>query len=100
MRLPLPITIHPLARILLLPAPDMIIMDVKHQLVHIPQIARVAPLPPTRGDLVIPLPAVVVLLAAPQQGQGGGRVGDFAGGVGGDGRGWGGGRVQAVLVGC
>ena len=100
MRLSLPITIRPLARILLLPRPDMVIMDMMHQIIHIPQLPRIAPFPSTHGNLVIALPAVVILLATAQQRQGGGRVGDLAVGVGGDGgRGGGWGWGEIVLVG-
>lgn len=63
----------------------MLIMNMSYQIIHIPQIPRLAPFPPTHRHLVTALSAVILLLAVPQQRERGGRVGDFAGRVGGDG---------------
>lgn len=81
MRLALPRTVGPLAGVSLLSVTDMIVVDVLDQIVHVAEIAYVASLPPTHGNLVVALAAVVVILAAAYQGQEGGRVGDVAGGI-------------------
>jgi hypothetical protein len=74
----------------------MIVVDVLDQIVHVAEIPYVASLPPTYGNLVIALAAVVVILAAAYEGQEGGRIGDVAGGIGRD-RGRGGGRWEIFL---
>ena len=90
MSLALPITIRPFTRVLLLPTPDMILVDMMHQRIHMSQVSCVAPVPSTHGHLVVALAAIVILLRAAQQGQRRRRVGDLARRVGGDrcGRRW------------
>lgn len=77
MRLPLPRTIGPLARVLLLPAADVLVVDMLHQIVHVAEVPVVAALPAAHGHLVVALPAVVLVLVRADQRQRGRRVGDL-----------------------
>lgn len=85
MRLSISRTPGPFADESLLAVCDMNLVDVPHQRVHIAQIVRIAPRPPTHGDLVATVATVLVVLRAAQQRLDAGRVGDVAAGVGGDG---------------
>lgn len=63
MRLTLPATIDPFAGVLLLPDPNMFIMDMLDEVIHISQISSFASLPSADGHLVTALAAIVVILA-------------------------------------
>lgn len=98
-RLTLPAAIGPLARVPLLPAADVLVVDVLHQSIHVAQIAGATSVPPTDGDLVVVLAAVLLVLVVAEHGLQAGRVGDVARGIGGNrggGRGW---RWHLVLHG-
>lgn len=87
MRLALSRAIGPLAGVALLPAADVIVVDVLDESVHVAQVADVAPFPSAHGHLVISQSTVVVVLAAADESQRAGGVGKFARGVRGDGGG-------------
>lgn len=87
--------IGPFAGVLLLSAPDMFFMYVLHEAVHIAEITGVASIPATDGNLVVALAAVVIILAAADESEGVGRVGNVAGGIGRDG---GGGRRRREVI--
>ena len=98
MRLTFAGAIHPLARVPLLSDPDMLVVDMLHQAIHIAEVTCRASIPHTHGYLIAALAAVVVLLrvAAQRSTKEERRVRDLAGGIGGDGgcgRGWRGGFV-------
>ena len=90
MRLTFTGAIHPLARVPLLPGPDMLVMDMLHQAIHIAEVTCRASIPHTHGYLIAALAAVVVLLrvAAQRSTKEERRVRDLAGGIGGDGGCW------------
>jgi hypothetical protein len=69
MRLTLSRTIRPFAGVFLLSATDMLVVDVLDQVVHVPEVFKIATLPPAHGDLVVALPAVVLILVCPDERQ-------------------------------
>lgn len=66
MRLTFTGAVDPLTRVPFLSAPDMVVVDVLHQPVHVAQITGFATIPATCGDLVATLAIVVVFLVATQ----------------------------------
>lgn len=92
-RLTLPAAIGPFARVPLLSAPDVLVVDVLHQSIHVAEIAGATSIPSADGDLVVVLAAVLLVLVVAEHGLQAGRVGDVARGIGGNrgggrGRGW------------
>lgn len=97
MRLAFAGAIGPLARVPLLSAPDVLVMEMLHQPIHVAEVANIASVPSTKSDLVGALAAVVIFLIGAKEGEDAGRVGDIARAIGGD-RGSRGGRwVDFVL---
>lgn len=84
MRNPLPRAVRPLATILLLPRMDMLIMQMQHQRIHIPHLARIAALPPAKRNLLPLVEPAVVFVAGEDRGGQVRRPGDGAVGVGGE----------------
>ena len=66
MRLAFAAAIRPLARVPLLSAPDVFMVDVLHQPIHISQVAGWAAIPAAHGDLIAGLAAVFVVLIVAQ----------------------------------
>lgn len=58
--------VGPLTRVAFLSAPDMLVVDVLHQPVHVAEIAGTATIPPAHSDLIISLARVVVVLIVTQ----------------------------------
>ena len=77
-------TVDPLARVPLLSAPDVLMVKVLHQAIHVAEVTSSASLPHTYGDLVAGFAAIVVILVAQEAHKARG-VRDVAGAVGGDG---------------
>lgn len=69
MRLALPSTIGPLAGVFLLPATDMLVVDVLDQVVHVPEVFEITSFPSAHGNLVVAEPAVVLVLVCPYERQ-------------------------------
>lgn len=82
MRLPFATAIDPFTGVFLLSRPDMIIMDMINQIIHVTQIAHFAAIPSTCRDLVPSKTAVVIVLTTADQCDETRGVGDFAVGVG------------------
>lgn len=61
-RLTFPGAVDPLTRVPLLSAPDVFVVDVLHQSIHVAQVAGIASIPPTHSDLITTLAAVVLFL--------------------------------------
>lgn len=59
-------TVGPLTRVPLLSAPDVLVVDVLHQPVHVPQIAGAATVPATYSNLVTALASIIVVLIVTQ----------------------------------
>lgn len=67
MRLTFANAVGPLTRVPLLSAPDVLVVDVLHQPIHVTQIANCAAIPEADGDLVTGVAAVIVILVVSQQ---------------------------------
>ena len=76
--------VGPLARVPFLSAPDVFVVQVRHQPIHVSEVAGCAPVPSADGDLVGALAAVVIFLVGAQESKEAWRVGDVGGAVGGD----------------
>jgi hypothetical protein len=84
MRLTFAGAVSPLARVPFLSAPDMLIVEVRHQPIHVSEVTRTASVPPADGDLISALTTVVIFLVGAQESKEARRVGDVGGAVGGD----------------
>lgn len=90
-------TIVPLARVPLLSAPDVLIVEVLHQPIHVAEVASATSIPSADSDLVGALATVVFFLIGAKEAKDAGGVGYIARAIGGD-RGSRGGRwVDFVL---
>lgn len=76
--------IRPLARVPFLPGPDVLVVDVLHQPIHVSQVASRAPVPATYGHLIAGLAAVFVVLVVAQQPEDTRGVWHIAGAIGGN----------------
>jgi hypothetical protein len=76
--------VDPLTRVPLLSAPDVLIVEVRHQPIHVAEVTCAASVPSTNGDLIGALTAVVIFLVGAQESKETGRVGDVGGAVRGD----------------
>lgn len=77
-------TVCPLTRVPLLSAPDVFVVQVRHQPIHVSEVSNCTTFPPTNGDLIGALAAVVIFLVGAQESKEARGVGDIGGAVGGD----------------
>lgn len=82
MCLPFATAISPFTGIFLLSRPNMIIMNMINQIIHIAQIASLAAIPSTYRDLVASKTTIIIVLTTTDQCDETRGVGDFAVGVG------------------
>jgi len=84
MRLTFAGAIGPLARVPFLSAPDVLIVEVRHQPIHVAQVTSTASVPSADSDLIGTLATIVIFLVGAQESKEARRVGDVGGAVGGD----------------
>lgn len=84
MRLTFAGAIGPLARVPLLSAPDVLVVEVLHQPIHVAEVASGASIPSATSDLVGALATIVLFLIGAKECKDAGGVGDIAGAIGGD----------------
>lgn len=77
-------TVCPLTRVPLLSAPDVFVVQVRHQPIHVSEVPNCTPFPSANGDLIGALAAVVIFLIGAQESKEARGVGDVGGAVGGD----------------
>ena len=85
MRLAFTGAVDPLARVPLLSAPDVFVVEVLHQPIHIAEVTNRAAIPPAYSDLIATLATIIVVLVVTQEPYKVRGVWDVAGGVGGNG---------------
>lgn len=61
--------VGPLARVPFLSAPDVVVVDMLHQSIHVPQITCAASIPAAHSNLVITLTIVIIILVVTQHTQ-------------------------------
>ena len=98
MRLTFAGAIRPLARVPFLSAPDVLVVEMLHQPIHVAKVASIASIPSANSNLVGALAAVVIFLIGTKEGKDARGVGNIAGAIGGD-RGSRGGRWVVFVMG-
>jgi hypothetical protein len=80
----------PLARVPLLSAPDVLVVEVLHQPIHVAEVTSATSIPSADSDLVSTLATIVIFLIGAKEAKDAGGVGDIARAIGGDrgSRGW------------
>lgn len=84
MRLTFAGAIGPLTRVPLLSAPDVLVVEVLHQPIHVAEVASVASIPSANSDLVSALATIVFFLIGAKESKDAWGVWDIAGAIGGN----------------
>jgi hypothetical protein len=78
-------TVIPLARVPLLSAPDVLVVEVLHQPIHVAKVTSITSIPSADSYLVGALATVVIFLIGTKECEDAGGIGNIAGAIGGDG---------------
>lgn len=78
-------TVDPLTGVALLSAPDVLVVEVLHQPIHVTEVTSLASIPQTNSNLVRATATVIIVLVVTKQTSQARGIGDLARAVGGDG---------------